>query len=203
MVALAIFSAAAVVWAIVVVFFRYYRIWLFYYATASVGLAFLLIFGGSKIIPLQTWLEAAAAYHTHHLGQWLGVPTRIFEAAPGNILVAIVVQEPGWTALQVGVECSALLEASVLLGLLLFYPGWPWPKRVGLISLGLAVTYIANIIRLLFIVLTVHWLGKQSIFIAHTIVGRLIFFVLVAGIYWYALTRPTIRALGQRLQQVV
>ena len=198
-----IFGLVALVWLGLVAFFRYYRIWLFYYIVASVGLTFLIIFGGSKVTPLQTWLEMAAAYHTHYLSRLFGVPTRIFEAAPGNILVAVVVQEPGWTALQVGIECSALLESAVIVGLLVFYPGWSWTKRGGLIFWGLATTYVANIIRLLFIVLTLHVLGKQSIFIAHTIVGRLIFFVLVAGAYWLILTRPTVRTLSQRLQKVI
>jgi exosortase family protein XrtG len=186
-------------WGGLVSFFRYYRIWLFYYTVASVGLAFLIVFSGAKLIPLQRWLEIAAAYNTHYLTVLLGIPTRIFDAAPGNILVAVVAQEPGWTSIKVGVECSALLEMAVLVGLLAFYPGWSARKRTWLMGVGLVATYVANIVRLMTIVLTLHLLGKPAIFFAHTIFGRMVFFFLMVAIFWYVLTQPTIRTLGKKL----
>ena len=53
-------------------------------------------------------------------------------------------------------------------------------------------TYLGNLVRVLFIVLTLHEWGKDSLFLAHTLVGRVIFFLIVVGIYWAVLTGPTL-----------
>ncbi|MBC7251661.1 MAG: hypothetical protein H5T62_15455, partial [Anaerolineae bacterium] len=126
-----VFVAAAIVWLALLLFFRHYRIWLIFYTIAAVGLTFLLIFAGTRLVPLELWLEMITAYSAHAVSQVMGIPTRVFEVAP-DILVWVVVQEPGWTVVRVGLECSGLLEMAVLSGLLLFYPAWSLGKRVAL-----------------------------------------------------------------------
>ena len=48
---------------------------------------------------------------------------------------------------------------------------------------------------------TLHWFGKDSLFVAHTIVGRAVFFVLIIAIFWYIITMPTMRTVFKKLQQ--
>ena len=74
-------------------------------------------------------------------------------------------------------------------------------KRVGFLVGGLIATYIANIIRLTLIIATLHFFGKDSLFIAHTVVGRAVFFALVIAIFWFVITRPTMRIVARKLQQ--
>lgn len=194
-----IFGLSIVLWLSLTWFFYWRRIWLPYYTIAAVGLALLIVFGGTRLLPLERWLEYGTAYSAHLICQSLNIPTRVFEAAPGNILVWVVVQSPGWTVVRVDLECSGLLELATLTGLILFYPAWPIRQRIALTILGLVVTFGANIIRVLSIILILHVFGKQSIFIAHTIIGRMIFFILVAGIYWCILTRGTVKVIGKQL----
>ena len=201
MASFAVWSIAFVLWLVLLVFFWHYRIWLMFYVTASVGLALLIAFAGTRFVPLERWLEMATAYTAHAISQAIGIPTRVFEAAPGNILVWVIVQEPGWTIVRVDLECSGLLEMAVLAGLLLFYPAWSVWRRVELLVWGLAATYVSNVIRILSIIAILHGLGKRSIFIAHTIVGRLIFFALAALFYWIVFTRLTLRTLRAREQE--
>jgi len=189
---------AAAIWLAFVLFFRHYRIWIIFYTIASVGLAFLIIFASMYLLPVEHWLEMVTAHSAHVVSQIAGIPTRIFEVAP-DILVWVVVQEPGWTVVRVDLECSGLLEMAVLAGLLLFYPAWSAVKRVQLTLVGWLATYGANVVRIFSIIAILHFVGKRSIFIAHTIVGRVIFSVLVAALYWIILTRPTIRILAGRL----
>lgn len=200
MAAFVVFGIAVLVWLALLIFFRHYRIWLMFYMVGSVGLAFLLIVAGTRLAPWERWLEVGAAYGVHAICQLLHIPTRVFEAAPGNILVWVVVQEPGWTVVRIDLECSGLLEMAVLSGLLLFYPAWSAFKRAWLVLLGLLATGVANVVRVLSIILILHTVGKRSIFVAHTIAGRLIFFALVAGLYWWVLTRGTLRVLDRQLQ---
>lgn len=195
------FGLAALLWAALATFFRRYRIWIVFYVVASVGLTFLLIWAGTRLVPLERWLEMAVAYSAHAVCLAAGIPTRVFEASPGNILVWVIVQDPGWTVVRVDLECSGLLEMSVLSGLLLFYPAWTAGRRTWLVLVGWGATFGANVVRVVVIILVLHVLGKRSIFVAHTVAGRLIFFVLVAGVYWLILTKGTMRVLRERLQE--
>jgi exosortase family protein XrtG len=196
-----LYGLITTIWAGLLIFFYRRRIWLPYYATGAVGLALLIIFSGTRLFPLDRWLETATAYGAYGLCSLLGIPTRVFEAAPGNILVWVVAQSPGWTVVRVDLECSGLLELAVLAGLLLFYPAWPPYKRLGWLLAAWAATFAANVARVLSIILILHIWGKPSIFIAHTIAGRLVFFMLVAAIYWFVLTLPTLRVIQRQLSQ--
>ena len=196
-----IFGLFTLVWAVLVAFFYWRRIWLPYYISGAAGLALLLVFAGTRLTPMERWMEFSTAFSAHSISLAMGIPTRVFEAAPGNIMVWVVAQTPGWTVVRVDLECSGLLELAALAGMILFYPAWSLPKRFGLVLAGGVATFIANIIRVMVIILILNAWGKQSIFIAHTIIGRMVFFVLVAGIYWVILTWGTIKALQKRLAE--
>ncbi len=51
----------------------------------------------------------------------------------------------------------------------------------------------ANIIRLFSICLIINWFGNESYYVAHTIVGRLLFYALSIILYFYVFTRAQIR----------
>lgn len=189
-----------VIWLIAVIFFYINRIWLLYYLFGSIGLAFIIIFVGREIF-LERFMESTVAYSVHHVCNFFGIPTRIFEAAPGALLVMIITQEVGWTVVQVTIECSGLLETGALAGVVLLYPGWSVRKRVFLTLVGIITVFAANIIRLLFIVDILHYAGKESIFVSHTIAGRAIFFIIIVGIYWWIITRPTLHDVGNKLRK--
>jgi exosortase family protein XrtG len=193
-------AGTTALWAALTYFFYRNRIWLLYYVVGAVGLALLLIWSGRTVFPLELWLKQSAAYAVHFIAQWFGIETRIFESAPGTILVLVIPQSQGWTLVEIGVECSGLLEEAVLIGLASFYPGWGLPRRLGWLSLGIAATYLGNLLRILFIVMTLHFLGKDTLFLAHTLVGRVFFFFIVIAIYWAVFTQPTLRQLRATLQ---
>ncbi len=184
----------ALVWLALVLALRRSRIWLFYYLVAAVGWCFGLVVLLRELLPGEAALAMATAYNTHYLAGLLGVPTRVFRSAPGLLLVLVIAQESGWTALQVGLESSGLLELSVLSGLLLFYPGMPFLRR----SLSVA-TYVANVLRVLLIVVVLHFAGKDSLLFAHTFLGRAFFFAVTVAIYWYLMTRTSLEVLRGRV----
>ncbi len=194
------FGLLTIAWLALVYFFRRYRIWLVYYCLGAVGLTLLLIFAGARLTPLERWLELATTSGAHAFCEVLGIPTHVFEATPGDILVWVVVQDPGWTIVRVDVECSGFLEMAVLIGLLSFYPTWSFIRRLGYMALGAVALFGANLLRVMTILSILHIFGKSSIFLAHTIIGRIVFFVLAIGVYWLLLSRLTIRDLGVSIQ---
>ncbi|MEE8046164.1 MAG: exosortase/archaeosortase family protein, partial [Dehalococcoidia bacterium] len=122
-----------------------------------------------------------------------------FQSAPGSILVLVISQDIGWTMLQVTIESSGLLETGVISGMLLFYPGWSVRKRLWFTFVAIILTYMSNVIRLMVIVSTLHYMGKSSLLISHTIIGRAVFFALVIAIYWFMMTRPTLRTVKKKI----
>ncbi len=186
------------VWLLVVAFFRLNRIWLPYYIIGSVGMAFVIIFVG-RATGLEQALQVAVAAGVHSVSLALGLPTEIFQSSPGAILVLVISQDIGWTMLQVTVESSGLLESGVIAGMLMFYPGWSIRKRIWFTIAAIALTYMANIIRLMVIVSTLHYMGKSSLLISHTIIGRAVFFAMVVAIYWFLMTRPTLRTVKRKI----
>ncbi|MHB1159229.1 MAG: hypothetical protein ACYC3V_02685 [Chloroflexota bacterium] len=186
-------------WLGLLVFFRAHRIWLPYYALGSVGLATAIIYFGRGPLPLETWLKTITGIQVHQLMDLVGVPTRLFEGVPGALMVLVISQEIGWTVLHIDIECSGLLESAVLVGLLAFYPAWSLGKKLTLMAIGLAATYLANLARLVTIIAVLHWGGKDTLFMSHTVVGRAVFFAIVVLVYWFLLTRPTIETIRHRL----
>jgi exosortase family protein XrtG len=188
-------------WLGLVIYLRVRRAWLLYYVVAAVGFTLLIVFFTRGTL-VEEALEGITAQHAHEVAGLVGVPTLIFRNAPGTMLVLVVVGRIGWTVIQIDVECSGLLEMAAFAGLLLFYPGLRTRRRLVYLVSGLVATYLVNILRLLVIIAFLHWGGKDVIFLAHTIVGRGIFFLLVIGIYWFVFTRAAIHTVRDRIGAV-
>jgi exosortase family protein XrtG len=185
-------------WLAVVIFLRRARIWLPYYVLGAVGCAYWMVLVFSNLLGLEPFLAHSVAWMVHITSNLLSIPTRIFEGAPGVLLVLVIYQDIGWTVLQVGIESSGLLEISVLVSLLLFYPGWSLSRRLWLIAVGAIAMWIANILRMLVIVVMLNQFGKEALVLAQMYVGKAVFFVLVILIFWFIITRPTLKVLHRR-----
>lgn len=196
-----IWAACAAVWAALVVFLRVRRLWLAYYVLATVGFS-LLSLAAARGTAVERTLEALTAQHAHVVAERMGIPTLVFKNAPGTLLVLVVVGRVGWTIIEVGIECSGLLEMAAFAALLFFYPGLKPGRRLGLMSLGLGATYVINILRLLLIIAFLHWGGKNVIFLAHIVVGRGVFFILTVAVYWFVFTRTALQMVRERVERV-
>ena len=113
----------------------------------------------------------------------------------------LVVPDPtGWSILQIGIECSALIEMAIFTGLMLFYPRLPAPERLGRMAVGVAATILINLVRLAVITLMVATFGKPIVPWAHAVVGRLVFFAGILFLYWRMLTLPTLTMVRRELE---
>jgi exosortase family protein XrtG len=184
------------VWVAAVVFLRYYRIWLPYYVIGAVGSAYWLVIGlkasGQEIV-----IASMVASTVSTISNLMGISAKTFANAPGLLLVLVVTQNVGWTVLQVGVESSGLLEMCVLTSLLIFYPGWTFSRCIFSVLIGILATWGANIIRMMLIVVLLTEFGKPVLVLAHTFIGKAVFFAITVIIYWVLITRPTIGMVEQ------
>ena len=190
----------AIAWAVAVRFFWKAGAWLPYFVLGATGLAFLAIFMMRDIIPGEDGLRIATAFLVHHTAWLLGIHTELIRPETGDLLVVGVPYHNEWTRLSIGIECSGLLETAALLGLVTFFPAVSKRRRIWLLVAALAFTFLANVVRMLVIVGAVAYAGQEALDIAHVVLGRLVFFLLTIGIYWFAITRPTLATVSARLK---
>jgi exosortase family protein XrtG len=162
------------------------RWWLSFYLTGAVSfMSFMIAF--FMISGLDVKIMGIEAQNIATLSTAIGIPATFL---PPN---AFLFEDPtGWTIFGIGFECSSIIEISVLIGLLLLYPGYGWKRKTKYAIIGTIATYCANLIRMMSIVYIVNIFGKSYLYFAHAIVGKLIFFLFIIILYWYLLTRPTI-----------
>ena len=190
----------ALAWAAAYVFLRRSRAWLLSYVVGAVGFTLIVVYLMRGSV-LESAFETAGAVGAHYVGNLIGIPTKVFFNAPGTLLVLIVYQHSGWTAVEVDIECSGLLESIVFIGLVLFFRGLPFIRKVWYISVGLVFTFLVNLLRIVLIVAMITHFGKDAIYLAHTVVGRAVFFLLVINLYWYTFTRTTMETLRRRIME--
>jgi exosortase family protein XrtG len=167
----------------------------------TIGMAFFLVQLGVKLFEVHTLLAQSVAASVHLISGLLNIPTEIFSEAPGILMVLVVVQRIGWTILEIGVESSGLLEISVLVSLVAFYPGWKPLPRFARMLIGAFLSWFANVLRLMVILFMLHYLGKQSLVLAHTFLGKTVFFFFTIAIYWFLITLPSLKMIENLIQQ--
>lgn len=162
------------------------RLWLPFYVVSSFAVTVLLVY----VARLTGFDEALAGFESR-LVVWLASLLGIASSTTSSGI--LVTTGDTWSQLEVGIECSAILELSVLVGLVMCYPAYGLGKRAYLTGWGLLATFALNIVRLLLIVVIVAvWHTPGAVFVAHAIVGRAVFFIGVVIIYWFILTRTTL-----------
>ncbi len=180
----------------VVIFFRMKKMWFPYFLVGAFGLTFIIIFT-LVTLGLDERIGSIEIGHVNTLSHVFGVDTRVFDGTD------LAVPDPtGWSILSINVECSGILESATIFSLLLFYPAFFVPKKIFLITIGMIFTYIANLARMLLIVGITTVYGKDMVYFAHAVLGRVVFFLLVVGIYWYFVTRPSLGVVYKRAQEV-
>jgi len=182
---------ACILWLLILLFFLHSKIWVFYYIWGAVGSCCLLVLllHGSFV---EYRIEHYTGVFLHYLLDYVGITTYIFDKAPGTLLV-LTKLDNSWTTINIDIENSAILEMCIFFGLSIFYPVLKIAKRIWFTIGGLILIYIINMIRLLTVIFCIHSGGRSMSFIAHTLVGRLVFFILIVAIYWRFITLPSLQ----------
>ena len=95
-------------------------------------------------------------------------------------------------SLCIDYECSGIIEMMAYVSMLAFFRVYDWMQRIILSVLGCMLIFFANIIRLFVICTTIYYFGNDAYYIAHTIVGRIIFYALSVILYYYIFTKSQI-----------
>lgn len=103
-----------------------------------------------------------------------------------------VESKEGAMTLQIDMECSGIIEIIAFLSLLAFFDVYSIYEKIVIGIMGIIAIALSNAIRICVICMLIYWKGSKIYYIAHTIIGRLIFYLLSIVLYFYVFTKPQI-----------
>lgn len=98
----------------------------------------------------------------------------------------------GAITLQIDLECSGIIEIMAYVSLLTFFRVYSISERITVGILGTIGIVLANALRIVVICTMIYFGGTGVYYIAHTFVGRIVFYVLSIILYFYVFTKPQI-----------
>lgn len=133
-------------------------------------------------------LTKLTCYLTGLIGNAFG----FFKAYTSHAIL-FVENADGPISLYVDFECGGVIEILVFISLISFFAVYSFKEKIAASVIGALWIIAANILRLFSICLIINRFGNESYYVAHTIVGRLIFYTLSIILYFYVFTRAQVR----------
>lgn len=153
------------------------------YLLGSCGLFILLM------ILVRPWLVLPLARLVAAIAGIFGKVTGFYQAyyRYGVIFIESV---KGAITVNIDLECSGFIEISAFISLLALYGIYNVPERIYVAAIGTLYTLLTNALRIAVICTMIHFLGTDYYYVAHTIVGRIVFYVLQVILYFFVFTKP-------------
>lgn len=174
------------IWIYILTIFDRKKQGFFYFFVGSVGF---FAFSYTSLSSFVTFpLARLVCYLTGLIGRATGTFT-----AYSSYAVLFIENIDGPISLYIDFECAGLIEILVFISLLLFFKAYKWYEKIWVGILGVLIIFAANILRLLTICFIINQYGNESYYLAHTIVGRLLFYAISISLYFYVFTRRQIK----------
>lgn len=157
------------------------RIASFYFIVGSVGL-FLILVAFSK--PYIVWILTQAVIKGTDMGTSSMGMTHSFS----KYGILFISNSHTSLTMSIDYECSGIIESAGFIGLIVFYPIYTRKEKLLYAILGFLYIYLANIIRIFIIINIVYFFGSSTFFLAHSIIGRIVFYSMVIAFYYRIFT---------------
>lgn len=122
---------------------------------------------------------------------FIGNVTHLFTSILDQNLMYLMTQN-NLVQLHINYECSGMLEFLVFESLLIFYPIFSVQEKLLRTFEGFIWILMANIIRILMVILSVKYFGLDSLFLVHSILSRIVYYVLTIVLYYNVFTKRQI-----------
>ena len=175
-----------ILWCYILSIFKRKGMSFFYFMVGAVGL-----FAFSFFI-FQPIFTAPLAKLVCYLTGLVGRVTGFFKAY-ASYGVLFIENTNGPISLYVDFECAGIVEVLVFIALVGFFFSYNWKEKIGVIISGFFWIVFSNVLRLTIICCIIRWFGNESYYIAHTIIGRIVFYLLSILLYFLVFTKRQIR----------
>lgn len=178
-------AIAAIVWAYVLSVLTRAKLPFWHFIVGAFGLFILLMFF------VRPWATEPLAQVVAAIAGAVGSITRTFEA---YFLFGVIFIDSGTGAitLQIDFECSGIIEVLAYVSLLTFFQVYSRKERLLVGILGTLFIILANALRMIVISEMIYFGGPDMYYVAHSLVGRVVFYVLTVLLYFYVFTKPQI-----------
>lgn len=170
-----------IIWIYSLYILKHNKLTAFYFIIGACG------FFGFTFVIFKDILTKYASYALMYILDKLNVIFKWYEVFIDYNIIFINNQKSA-ISLFVDYECCGIIEILVVLSIVAFIPIFNFKKRIIFGIIGTIYTILANCIRLLFVSHTIYRLGNSYYYIAHSVVGRIIFYILTLILYFYMVT---------------
>lgn len=157
------------------------KFWRYLLGSCGIFLILLILVRPWLVLPLARLIAAIAGI----FGKVTG-----FYQAYYRYGVIFIESLNGAITVNIDLECSGFIEISAFISLLAFYGIYNIPERIYIGVVGTLYTMLTNALRIAVICTMIHFLGTDYYYVAHTIVGRIVFYVLQVMLYFFIFTKP-------------
>ena len=157
------------------------KFWRYLLGSCGIFLILLILVRPWLVLPLARLIAAIAGI----FGKVTG-----FYQAYYRYSVIFIESLNGAITVNIDLECSGFIEISAFISLLAFYGIYNIPERIYIGVVGTLYTMLTNALRIAVICTMIHFLGTDYYYVAHTIVGRIVFYVLQVILYFFIFTKP-------------
>lgn len=178
-------ALAAIVWIYILRVLTRADLPFWHFIVGAFGLFLLLMFF------VRPWATEPLAQAVAAIAGFVGSITHTFEA---YFLFGVIFIDSGTGAitLQIDFECSGIIEILAYLSLLSFFHVYSHKERLLVGILGTVFIILANALRMIVISEMIYFGGPDMYYVAHSLIGRVVFYVLTILLYFYVFTKPQI-----------
>jgi exosortase family protein XrtG len=154
----------------------------FKFVIGSVGLFFFLMFWVQPIVtePLSMAVTAVSGV----LGDFFKMYDSYYQYS-----ILFIPKNTTSVSLAIDYECSGVIEIMAFSCMLWFFPLYNTVEKLIVNCIGIAVIFLANVLRIFVICTLIFFYGNEIFYFAHTIFGRIIFYFISIALYFYVFTR--------------
>lgn len=160
------------------------------FVVGGVGLFIFLMIWVQPIVVQP--LSIAVSYVSGLLGELTGLYDSYYKYG-----MLFIPKHTAAVSLYIDFECSGVIEIMAYLCLLWFFELYSLKEKIKLSILGVVAIFFANVIRIFVICVMINIGGNNIFYFAHSIFGRLVFYVLSVMLYFKVFTK------GQIMRQKV
>lgn len=175
-----------IIWVYIISVLIRAKLYFFKFLIGSVGaFFFMLVFLQQYVIGgLTTSLTAVCGV--------VGDVTGYFKAYYEYALIFISTANSS-VSMYIDYECSGVIEIFAFAALLWFFPLYNVLEKIMYNIIGILWIFTANVLRVLIICVIVHHYGDSMFYFAHTIFGRIVFYILSIILYFHVFTKSQIK----------
>lgn len=170
-----------IVWIYILTVLKRAKLDFWYFTVGSAGLFIvsIAVLQPVLLVPLQEAVAAVAGAVGELTGTYTGYSDKRL------LFVANI-------SLYIDLECSGIIEIFAFLALLWFFPVYRFYEKIVVSIFGVIGIFMANVLRVFVICQMLFWGGDGMFFLAHSIVGRLVFYICTIGLYFYIFTKSQV-----------